>query len=353
MRVLMVGVDEQTKGGMWTVAENYLHSEAFVRSTNLEYVSTSITGSIPKRLLFTAKALLRIVSKLIGSKYDIVHIHMAERGSVYRKNIVICLAKLFHCKVLIHMHGAEFEPWYRSLKPRKQEGIRKILRKADKIVILGKYWEEFIRSLVVDQDRVCVLHNAVYVPAENLYNSDACNLLFLGVAGQRKGFYDLLKAMKQIEPQLPAGTMLTVYGPEGERSVDEAIRELDLSSCVQYRGWLSNDQKTEVFANTALNILPSYHEGLPMTILETMAYGIPNISTNVAAIPEAVDQENGAVVCPGDVDGLAQAIMRIMNDGDSRKQKSQLAYEKAKTEFSIDNHIAKLLDMYQELKHEA
>lgn len=349
MRVLMVGVDAQTKGGMWTVAENYLRSEGFVKETELAYVATSITGSIPKRLLFTAKALVKLVCKLLKGRYDIVHVHMAERGSVYRKNIVICLAKLFRCKVVIHMHGAEFETWYRSLDPGKQQGVRKILDKADRILILGAYWMDFISGLVKNKERVCVLHNAVNVPEENEYSKDASDMLFLGVVGKRKGIFDLLQAVKLADPRLPSDAMLTIYGPDEENRIESVIEEMNLTHRAVYKGWLTGDRKAEVFHKTALNILPSYNEGLPMTILETMAYGIPNISTDVAAIPEAVTEACGAILCPGDVDRLAQVIVQLMNDAQMRQQKSKNAYEKAKCEFSIDAHVLKVLDIYREL----
>ena len=349
MRVLMVGVDKQTKGGMWTVAENYIQSNSFVAETNLQYVATSITGSVPKRLLFTARALLQIGWKLICNRFDIAHIHMAERGSVYRKNLVICMAKLFGCKIIIHMHGAEFETWYRSLDEKKQQGVRKILSKADRILILGEYWRKFVCSLVADRERVRVLHNAVQVPADNPYDPEAQELLFLGVVGKRKGVSDLMEAMKRIDSVLPKDNQLMIYGPENDISIEDAIRESGLTDRVQYRGWLTGENKAAVFARTAVNILPSYNEGLPMTILETMAYGIPNISTNVAAIPEAVTAENGAVICPGDVEQLASEILNIVQDAESRRQKSKLSHERANEMFSMEKHICKLLEIYREL----
>lgn len=352
MRVLMVGVDKQTKGGMWTVAENYLRSEAFVAQTGLEYISTSITGSAFQRVVFTAGALMKIFAKLIRCRYDIVHVHMAERGSVYRKNIVICLAKLFGCRVVVHMHGAEFETWYQTLSEKKKQGVRRILCKADRLLILGYYWQAFIQSLISDPNRVRVLHNAVDVPGENHYNPEACNMLFLGVVGRRKGILDLLDAVKLAEPQLQKNARLMVCGLESDVSIRAAIAERGLAHRVEYRGWLSEDDRAEVLRKTAVNILPSYNEGLPMTILETMAQGIPNITTNVAAIPEAVDQENGLVLSPGDTEGLAQAILKLMNDPVARKQKSQAAYEKAKLEFSIKKHIISVLDIYRELEPE-
>ena len=347
----MVGVDKQTKGGMWTVVENYLHAEDFLQQVELDYVPTSTTGSIAKRLRFTAAALVRIIANFLRWKYDIVHVHMSERGSVYRKNIVISLAKLCSAKVIIHMHGVEFETWYRGLDEAKQQGVRRILDKGDKILILGSYWLDFVQGLVEAPDRVTVLHNAVYVPEKNYYDLNSRQMLFLGVVGQRKGVFDLLEAVKRIDAELPADVKLMIYGPENNCSIREKINAMELSHRVEYGGWLSAGQKAEVFSQTAVNILPSYNEGLPMTILETMAYGIPNISTSVAAIPEAVNETNGAVICAGDVEELGRQILGIMKDTAARAEKSSHAYKMAKDVFSVRYHVQQLLEVYRELKH--
>lgn len=349
MRVLMVGVDEQTKGGMWTVVENYLRSESFTSSVNLKYIPTSITGTIPNRLLFTGKALLLIIKELLSCKYDIVHVHMAERGSVYRKNLVMCIAKLFHCKIVLHMHGAEFEPWYNTLSEAKKIYIRRILNKADKLIILGKYWEEFIGSLVESEEKICTVHNAVSVPNENRYNMAAKNLLFLGVVGKRKGIYDLLQAMKQIDTQLSEDVKLIIYGPDSEGRIHDTIEQMRLSERVFYKGWLNTEERNQVFAEVALNILPSYNEGLPMTILECMSYGIPNISTNVAAIPEAVNNKNGILIAPGDIEQLGKTINFLMSNDVERSIKSAAAYSCAKDSFSVSVHFERIMNIYREL----
>ena len=88
---------------------------------------------------------------------------MAERGSVYRKGIVMKLAKIFSSKIVLHMHGAEFEVWYRSLKPKAQKKIRNILDMSDAIIILGNYWKGFIGSIVSDPDKVKVVYNEANV----------------------------------------------------------------------------------------------------------------------------------------------------------------------------------------------
>jgi glycosyltransferase involved in cell wall biosynthesis len=174
-------------------------------------------------------------------------------------------------------------------------------------------------------------------------------MLFLGVVGQRKGVYDLLQAVKQIDSKLPADVKLFIYGPDFEKKVEVAIAEQNLSERVKYCGWLAAEEKERVFADTAVNILPSYNEGLPMTILECMAHGIPNISTNVAAIPEAVNSRNGILIRPGDIDHLARAIEMMMSDKEVRCSQSENAYENAKTRFSVETHLHNIIDIYREL----
>ena len=98
-----------------------------------------------------------------------------------------------------------------------------------------------------------------------------------------------------------------------------------------------------VFSNTLINVLPSYNEGLPMTILESMGYGIPNISTNIAAIPEAItDGVNGFTIEPGDVDSLAEKMKNLILHKDLWVKFSNNAYETAKNEFSIKTHFAQI-----------
>lgn len=349
MKVLMIGVDKSTGGGMWTVARNYLENAEFCRKTQLKYIPASITGSIPARLFFTLKAFLHILFALISRNYDIAHIHMAEKGSVFRKGIAIALARLFRCRILLHMHGATFEEWYTSCPHFVKIMIRRIINRADRVVILGEYWRTFVSSLLDEPGKLRVIYNAVKVPDVNPYNPNARNLLFLGVAGKRKGIFDLLDAVSSIGKDLDKDIRLWIYGPD-DCEIEEEIRKRDLRHRVEYRGWLAPEQMPETFKNIAVNILPSYNEGLPMTILETMSCGIPNISTSIAAIPEAVDNENGCLIAPGDVSGLSSALLTLLSDQKLRLKKSALAYKTIEDRFALNVHFTRILQLYTEME---
>lgn len=344
----MVGVDEKTKGGMWSVARGYLQSHIYQDTTGVKYVATATVGSSLKKLFFFCVGLIKILAHLITQKWDIVHIHMSERGSVYRKLAIAKLAKRFGCKTFVHMHGAEFEPWYNSLTEKKKQSVRRGLNGVDVILILGEYWRPFISSLVEEKQKVKVLYNAVAVPRENRYRTDARDMLFLGVVGERKGAYDLLAALETIDKELDDSHQLLIYGPNPDGDIVQRIEAHKLQHRARYMGWADPSQFDQLFSRIAVNVLPSYHEGLPMTILETMAYGIPNITTAVAAIPEAVNDENGALLQPGDTEMLAAAILRLLQDPQLRKEKSDNAYQTMKGIFSTEQHMQEVLKLYED-----
>ena len=103
-------------------------------------------------------------------------------------------------------------------------------------------------------------------------------------------------------------------------------------------------------ANAMVNVLPSYNEGLPMTILETMAYGIPNISTSIASIPEVLhNNDNGFLVKPGDIDALAEVLKKIIENSSLREEFSQKSYQLITKSFSLDKNIEILKSYYKSL----
>lgn len=349
IKVLMAGVDRSTKGGMWSVAENYLQDAGLRREVRLRYVATASSGSAIRKAACFGIGLVRILWDMLTRRPEVVHLHVSERGSVRRKALIASLARRLGSKVILHMHGAEFQPWYESLDARGQQRVRDCLNGADCILILGEYWRGFISSLTEDETKIRVLYNAVNAQPENPYDPDAHHLLFLGEVGERKGVYDLLQAMQRIDAQLPEETRLLLYGPNPDGDIQQRISQLGLDARVQYCGWADRAKKAEAFAQTAISVLPSYHEGLPMTLLETMAHGIPCITTAVAAIPEAVDDSNGVLLQPGDVGALADAILGLVRDAEARRAKSAHAHQRVQTMFSMEAHKRSLLQIYAEL----
>ena len=347
MRVLMVGVSRRTGGGMWSVVQSYLDNKDFCRRCHLHYIAVSTSGNIVWKLIFNAFGLTRVFFYNLFYTYDILHIHMSERGSVFRKYYVMKICRLRRPKIIIHMHGAEFEKWYKSLNKVQQNKVRQILNTADVVILLGEYWRNFVSHLLDDDEKIRVLYNSVE-KREYCYDSTSKKIIFLGEVSKRKGIYDLLESIKHVLPK--DGFKLFIYGKDKVGGVDALIKRMGLENLVIYGGYLREKEKKRCFKDVALSVLPSYNEGLPVTILETMSFGIPNISTMVAAIPEViVNNQNGMLVKPGDVRSLACAIDYMITNPEERVKMSKKAYNTVMDKFLMGHYLELLFDIYKEL----
>lgn len=346
VKVLMCCSDlEEFKGGMVTVVKNYLDYPDW-KTSQILFVATHTSGSKWKRLLCFAKAYLKIIILLVKKEVDVAHLHMSERGSFYRKAWILKLLKYFHIPVIIHHHGAEFEDFYKKLSARKKIYVGKILERADCNLVLSDFLAEKLKEKAPNAT-IYVLHNAVSVPGEYNYHPKEAKIVMLGRQGKRKGSYDLLKALVGIRDRLPVETELWMCGDGDVKEVKEQAEKLGLGKMLVYVGWISGKEKERCLKDATIHVLPSYREGFPMSILETMARGIPNISTNIASIPEVIHEgETGYLIKPGDIEQLQKAILVLLKDRQLREEMSRKGYELIRNNFSIVACVNFLEELY-------
>ena len=348
INVLMIGSDMSVKGGMVTVIRNYLDYQDW-GNVNITFIPTHVERSAAEKISCFRKGLRETKKLCKDGKADVVHMHMSERGSFFRKAQIIKICNRYGIPSIVHHHGAEFEVFYDGSPKWLKKYIRKMLAAASLNLVLSKRLTELIYR-VSPQAKVDYLYNAVPAPEENAYSLQASNILFLGRLGQRKGTYDLLHAMKAIDSRLPEEIKLYLCGDGEIEETKKAVQELGLEHRVLKIGWIGKEEKAEILSDVCMNVLPSYHEGLPMTILETMANGIPNISTNIASIPEVItDGETGLLLEPGDVDTLGNAILRLVKDDSLRKKISRSSFALIKEQFDLACHIKKLKSYYNQV----
>jgi glycosyltransferase involved in cell wall biosynthesis len=107
-------------------------------------------------------------------------------------------------------------------------------------------------------------------------------------------------------------------GPEHEH-VDSEVRRLGLAGVVELTG--NRPDVAELLAGSDIFVLSSNSEGLPLSILEAMAVGLPVVASRVGGIPEVVvDEETGLLVPPGSPGALAAALRRLIGDRDLRRR---------------------------------
>lgn len=347
MNVLMVGVDKKRYGGMWTVASNYINNTTYNEKVNLEYVATSTNGSAFERLMVMFKGFKKIKKILKTKKIDIAHIHMAEKGSTFRKGYVAKIAKKKQCKVIIQLHAGPFMNWYGTLNDKKKEKIKKIFGYADKVLVLGEYWKNEL-SLLISEDRMTVLYNGVKIPKENLYDISRKNITYMGVLKKEKGIYDLISAIELVNDRLPENIKVLLCGSDLEGNVEDLIKKKRLDDRIKMLGWIDEEKRDEVYKETLISVLPSYFEALSMTVIEAMSYGIPIITTDISTMKEILG-DKALLVKPGDVKALADNILNLIENENSLKNMSKDEYSRARKTFSIEHNVEQTILIYENL----
>lgn len=348
MNVLMCCSDLSYKGGMVSVVKGYL-DYADKGDVDIKFVPTHRQGDRLTLVSCFAKAYARIIRMAMAGKIDVAHLHVSERGSFIRKGILLRSLRKLGVKTVLHHHGAEFEDYYATASPRHKRFIERTLELADVNIVLSHRLVDMVKSKSPSA-RVEVLYNAVMVPDKNPYNLDARNVLFLGRIGVRKGSYDLMEAIRRLDPELPADVKFLLCGDGEPEGVETLVEKYHLEGRVPHIGWVDGEKKERFLQSAMINVLPSYHEGLPMTILETMARGIPNISTRIASIPEVItDEKTGMLIEPGDIDALTDALRRMISDEKKRLEISRASYDLIRDRFSISTAFTRLREIYNSL----
>lgn len=289
---------------------------------------------------------------LTDRKIKIVHIHGAAKGSLVRKYFMFFLSRyVFRRKVIYHSHGSELSVFYHGSGKFVKRWIASFFENTDEIVCLSRQWADFF-SENFNVKKLTVLENIVEEQpdlAAPKKQSSVLNLLFLGAIGDRKGIFDLLKGITRHKDRLKGKLLLTIGGNGETKKLLEYIDKHQLDDLVKFEGWVSGEQKAKLLAETDVYILPSYNEGLPLSILEAMSYGKAIISTNVGGIPEVVKEPaNGFVVSPGDEEMMIKRIAQLIDEPQLVQSMGENSIKLVEPYYS-KNVITKLNTIYQEL----
>ena len=340
-------------GGVTRCMEYLLESwQADPRRPDHLIVDPRGVGSILKSPLHWLKALATVCREAVAGRPMIVHANMCEYGSTLRKLPIVCLARLLGGHAIIHLHGAEVKTMFEQWPGWLRRLFRQAVSQADRVVVLGRSWEEFLcRDVGISPGKVTTIPNAVPVPAapREVTPGQRCRLLFLGRLAERKGADRFIQALHALEPDKLDYD--AVMAGDGEIEIYRNLAEvLGVSGRVQFTGWLDREAVTELMHTTEVLVLPSFHEGLPMAILEGMAYGLAVVATPVGAIGDVIREgETGLLVPPGDVPALTAALRRVITDPGLRERLGREARKLAQAEFDVAAYGGRFIRLYDEI----
>jgi glycosyltransferase involved in cell wall biosynthesis len=346
LRVLMLGPDLQVRGGVAAVESALI--AALPPEIEVTQLPTMVEGSKWRKLVTFVEAVVRTIAHL-RRRPDVVHIHFASRASSVRKMLLARLALAQGARLIMHAHGGGYRDYWAGLSPPARAATLQTLSRAHCLIVLGETWREFFASVGVPRERIVVLPNPVVLPAvlpKRLGRSHV-RLVYLGLFVRAKGVFDLVDALTRLRPECLGRTRLVLAGNGEMAPVRDLVERRGLARFVEVRDWLSPAERDRLLASADAFVLPSYAEGLPMSLLESMAWGLPVITTAVGSIPEHVrDGVQGLLVQPGDVSELAGAIERIVMDDALRERMGALA-RSAVEPLSVELYARKVAAIYR------
>ena len=350
MKVLMIGAGRDVRGGVSSVVNSY-YDAGLDKLCDLAYLPTMEDGTKLKKLFVAACARFRF--EYLIRKNDILHVHMSSDNSFYRKAVFIRKAYREKKKIIIHMHGSTFDLFYKErCSDAQKRQVREIFAMADKVIALSEDWKKFLAESICDEQKIVVIYNAVNLPEP--YEKDYSNrkLLFLGILGQRKGTYDLIGVLPELFRKYPDAHVY--FGGDGEREQAEKLCvEKGIADHVTFLGWVRGAEKERLLRECSVYVLPTYHEGMPMSVLEAMSYGMAVVSTYVGGIPHIIaDGVNGLLCQAGDQDKLREKLCDVLEDSGRRYELGSRAREKIKREFDIVQVVGELRKLYHSLMYD-
>ena len=337
VKVLVIGPSpSKSKGGMATVINEIEHDKKLRDNFDIEIFDSYIDGRKIKVLFYSIFSFIKFC--LTKNKFDIYHIHVASKGSTFRKSYYVRKAIKWNKKVIVHIHGARYMEFYNKLSQNKKIKVTNMLKSVDMVIALSEDWKKKFDSTLGLKNCV-VLENGIDTEGLNPAITDPKkfqkSFVMLGRLGERKGTYDLVNAIEMAIKLVPD---IKCY-LAGDGEVDKfkkIVSDRRLEKNIKVIGWADFEKKLELLSKVSTLVLPSYNEGLPMAVLEGMACGKVIISTTVGAIPEVINSENGILVKPGDTNSLCDAIVECCTNLDMINSISKNNIQKVSDIFSMN-----------------
>ncbi len=295
--------------------------------------------------------LKRLIQK---EHFDIVHLHLYSSESC---NLGILAAKMAGVSVVTteHLYIGKHTFRQNTLKRLNQHLINKIIVVADSIR------ESLIKEQGIDSSRIKYIPNCIDLECfhegdydDNFvkdlrhdYAFDDHTVLIGTIAAffERKGHKYLLLSAKSIVKRHPNTKFIFIGEGNYREKLEILSRDLDLSKNVSFSGCF--EDVSPYYSVFNLFVLPSLAEGMPLCVLEAMAWGVPVVATAVDGSRElVVDGETGLLVPPKDVSALSKAINYMIEDPVKAKKMGMAGKKRVQRKYNLQENIKQTIKVY-------
>ncbi len=268
------------------------------------------------------------------------------------------LKRSYGLPYIISLRGADvpsdevkrFAKQYKVLRPF----IRWLWRDANALVAVSNGLRSYAKETSPDLP-IQVIPNAIdlsaFTPAPQRGINSLVRLLYVGRFNVFKNVETLVEAVGKLS-QMDVGEFeLNLVGEGEQRPVlERMVSELGLTRRVNFVGWVARDQIADRYRQADVFVTATTWEGMPNTVLEAMACGLPIVGTQASGLHELVrDGLNGYLVPTKDPEALAQALARLMGDGYERRRMGRESRKLAEREFAWEYIAEQYVRVYEQV----
>ena len=284
-----------------------------------------------------------LASKMRSQKVQHLHNHIADSSCT----VAMLASELSGISFSFTIHGPYifFEPYRWTLDEKIQRAlfvacISNFCRSQCMLFSPPEIWSKLhIIHCGVEPDMF----------APRFHEGRGKNLLYVGRLAAAKGLPILFDAIARLAPTSPEPLALTIVGDGVDRSaLEQMSQELGIADNLEFVGYKSQSEVRSLLMKADIFVLPSFAEGVPVSLMEAMAAGLPVVSTRIAGISELVeDGHSGYLVPPGDVQQLADKIEKLYLHPDLRQSFGQKGRKFVQKNFDISSESARLSKIFE------
>ncbi|MDR1005503.1 MAG: glycosyltransferase family 4 protein [Bacteroidales bacterium] len=348
-KVLILGPGPLTfSGGV----QNYYKLFFAKQSIGATYFCQSdvrIKNKIHKAIYFIY-AYLRFV--FMVTKFDIVVLNPSMyKSCLYRDSIYIRIARLFDKKTIVFWRGFN-RTWFREKASVKYIHLmQQTFFKANHTIVLSKSFYEDLRSVGCNTPysvETTMISSDILLKEKRKFNEQSITLLFLARLKKTKGIFETLKIYDKLKQKFDSIKLVIAGDGDAYFEVEEYIKDNNLKDIIML-GNVVDEKKFNAYKNADIYLFPSYFEGMPSSVLEAMAMGLPIVCSSVGGLPDFFQQEKMGYMVNGlDVDDYVECITKIISDK-TFQQISDFNIEYAKRYFLDDNVIKRIENTFLNL----
>ncbi len=287
---------------------------------------------------------------MFSKRYALIHFNLAlDKRALLRDSPLILMARLFSKRMVIHIHGGEAltnpnnPAWITSLLQLNFSG-------RNPKIVLSKQEQATIQDLL-NVNQVFVLPNCVEVAGAQNFNREYTDnheltLLFMGRIVLTKGIAYLFEALQALKLKGAKFKFIMAGKGPDEALYVQKFKDL-LGSDFEFRGIVYGDAKSALLKASTIFLLPSFFEGLPISLLEAMSFALVPVTTNVGSIKYLVeDGSNGLFVEKFSSGDIVAAIEKLAADKTYLEKLSRNARNFVLANYAPAVYISELKKIY-------